>query len=205
MGCFVIFSFTEDETKSELKLKINWTEEFTQDFSFQNEWSYPFGVFLNEFNQPSCDAFCPWKADAMKESGKIKKDSLTSFYKLIDTTHINHSIKSDAWVYEYAGTDNMVFEKQNDGSILGFTICGGATHGSLNIQIKNNSITSWISYNSVRPVDIEKFQLKSGDISLDKKLFDNGIIKAEFNLKFINTLNAKKEIYWNGLIYATYK
>jgi hypothetical protein len=204
--CIVIFSFTKDETKNNLKLKINWVEEFTQDFSFRNEWSYPLGIYRNQFDQLSCDGFCPREIDVMKDSvSRIIEDSLSVFYKLIDTTHINNSIKSDAWVYEYAGIDNIVFKKQKDGSILGFTSCNAETHSSLHIQIRHDSITSWISYNSIKPVDIEKFPLKSGDITFDKKLFNNGIIKAEFNFKFINTLNTKKEIFWNGIIYSTYK
>ena len=45
-----------------------------------------------------CDGLCPQEIDKMKyENGKIYEDSLESFYKLIDTTHIFHSIESDAW------------------------------------------------------------------------------------------------------------
>lgn len=206
--CSIIFlSFTGEQEGSRSKqIIINWTDEFSQDFSFRHKWSYPLGVYRNQYNQLSCDGFCPTEIDVMKApGGRVIEDSLTSFYKIIDTTHINHSIKSDVKVYEYSGMNHIDFEKQQDGSIIGKTRYNASTHTLLYIKILNDSVTTWIDYNSIRSQGVEKFSLKKGEISLDKKLLENGIVKAEFKFEFTNTLDGKFDVFWNGLIYAPYK
>lgn len=204
LTCLTILSFTKkDETKW---ISIKWIDNFVNDFSFKNEWSYPEGVYKNKFGQLSCDGICPPEIDRMKnEEGKICPDSLNAFYAIVDTTHMFHSIKSEAWTYEWAGTDFITFLKQADNSIIGESSCNISTHSSLNIKIKNDSIIAWIDFTSIKNVGQHRFPMTKGQIKIDKLLFDKGIIKAEFDLKFENTLNSEKEMYWKGLIYSNIK
>ena len=199
--CLTILSFTKkDETRW---ISIEWIESIENDFSFKEEWSYPEGVYKNKFGQLSCDGICPSEIDRMKdEEGRIYPDSLNAFYAIVDTNHMFHSIKSEAWTYEWAGTDFMTFHKQADNSILGQSSCNVATHSRLNIRIKNDSVSAWIDFNSITDIGKHIFPLKQGQIKIDKQLLENGVIKAEFDLKFINTLDIEREMYWKGWIYS---
>ena len=59
---------------------IKWVENLAGDFSFIKKWSYPEGVYKNEYGQLSCDGLCPPEIDAMKDStGRIYADSLRAF------------------------------------------------------------------------------------------------------------------------------
>ncbi len=201
LTCLTILSFIKKgETKS---ISIKWVDNIENDFSFKDKWSYPEGVYKNKFGQLSCDGICPPEIERMKnEEGKIYRDSLKEFYKVIDTTHLFHSIKSDAWTYEWAGTDFMTFKKQADNSIIGESSSNVSTHSSLNFRIKNDSVIAWIDFNSITDIGRHRFPMTHGQITIEKKLFDQGIIKVEFDLKFANTLNSEKELYWKGLIYS---
>ena len=201
LTCLTILSFIKKgETKS---ISIKWVDNIENDFSFKDKWSYPEGVYKNKFGQLSCDGICPPEIDRMKtEEGKIYPDSLKAFYKVVDTTHLFHSIKSEAWTYEWTGTDFMTFKMQADNSIIGESYCNVSTHSSLNIKIKNDSVIAWIDFNSIRNLGQHRFPMTHGQITIDKKKFDQGIIKADFDLKFANTLNQEKEMYWKGLIYS---
>ncbi|MEX1003546.1 MAG: hypothetical protein WDZ35_15615 [Crocinitomicaceae bacterium] len=201
LTCLTILSFTnKNETKW---MSIKWVDNFEKEFSFKDRWSYPEGVYKNKFGQLSCDGLCPPEIDRMKdEEGKIYPDSLKAFYQIVDTTHLYHSIKSEAWTYEWAGTDFMTFKKQADNSIIGQSSCNVSSHSSLNIKIKNDSVRAWIDFNSITDLGKHIFPMKQGQIRIDRQLFNQGIIKAEFDLKFVNTLDAKREMYWKGLIYS---
>ena len=43
------------------------------------------------------------------------------------------------------------------------------------------------------------FPMIQGRISIDKKLFEKGIVKAAFDMTFVNTLDADRKMYWKGL------
>ncbi len=204
MACFTVLSFIR---KDEIKwISIKWVDEIERDFSFKDEWNYPEGVCKNKFGQLSCDGICPPEVNRMKDkTGKIYSDSLKAFYEIVDTTHLHHSLKSEAWTYEWAGTDFITFEKQVDNSILGQSACNISTHSSLNIQIKNNAVSAWVDFSSITTTGKYIFPLKQGRIIIDKQLFSRGIIKAEFDFKFEDTLNAEKEMFWRGLIYSEIK
>ncbi len=203
-ACLTIASCSE-KNKTEY-LPIKWVDNIEKDFSFKDEWSYLEGIYKNKFGQLSCDGICPPEISRMiNEEGKIFQDSLSAFYQIVDTSHLYHSIKSEAWTYEWAETDFINFEKQADNSIIGQTVCNASTHSSLIIKIKNNSATAWIDLNSVGKLGKQQFPLNRGKITIDKPLFDKGIIKAEFDLKFVNTLEADNEMFWKGLIYSKIK
>lgn len=193
----------EKETNSDDRINIEWVENLEGDFSFKEKWSYPEGVYKNRHNQLSCDGNCPIEIDRMKdESGKIYKDSLKAFYKIIDTTHIFHSLHSQNKMYEYSGTDFIDFVKQENGIVKGKSINNVSTNSSLNIELQNDSCTAFVIFNSIRGLRINNFPLKNGNIRIDKSLYQNGIIKAVFDFKFENTLESDKKLFWKGEIYS---
>ncbi len=197
------FQTIKKETNSNHKIKIEWTENMEGDFSFKKKWSYPEFVYKNMFGQLSCDGDCPNEIDKMKdESGKIYKDSLQAFYKIIDTTHIAHSLKSENRMYEYSGTDFIEFKKMKSGKIKGKSLVNVSTHSSLIIEIHNDSCSAWVDFNSIRDLGKNIFYLESGTIKIDHIFFEKGIMKAVFDFKFKNTLESDKELFWKGQIYS---
>ncbi len=205
LTCLLCFSFVINNSIENNRnwIAINWVDKLDHDFSFKNKWSYPEGVYKNLFGQISCDGLCPPETDRMKDhEGRIIADSLEAFYQIVDTTHLSHSIKSEVKVYEYSGTNIIRFNKQPDNSIIGQTDCNASTHSSLNIKIKNDSVTAWVYFNSIRDLGTHQFPMKYGQIKIDKKQFEKGIIKAEFDMTFKNTINPDEKLFWKGLIYS---
>ncbi|NMH86288.1 hypothetical protein [Flavivirga algicola] len=184
------------------KTPIEWVNNLKGDFSFKKKWSYPEFIYKNRFGQLSCDGDCPAEVDLMKdESGKIYKDSLQVFYKIVDTTHIFHSLKSESNLYEYAGTNFIEFETLENGIIKGESSNNVSTHSSLVLEFQNDSCSAWIDFNSIRHSTKHILPLEKGTIKIDKILFNKGIIKAVFDFKFKNTLESDKTLFWKGQIY----
>jgi hypothetical protein len=122
--------------KNKKGVKIKWVENMVGNFSFKKNWSYPEGVYKNEFNQLSCDGLCPPEIDRMKNNtGKIIKDSLTSFYKFIDTSHRPHTFKSTAWCYEWAGTNYIEVTRNYKDTVTCYSHVNAATHCRLVLKI----------------------------------------------------------------------
>ena len=189
--------------KDNSKIAVNWVNNLEGDFSFTEKWEYPEGIYKNEFGQLSCDGLCPPEADKMKnKNGKIIPDSLDAFYQLVDTTHLFHTFKSETNAYEWFESNFIKFRKLDDNSISGRSLTAISTHSSLNIDVRNDSATALIDYNSI--VDTTKYRslMKKGEIFIDKFSFKKGIIKAEFNFRFLNTKEKEQEIYWKGLIWC---
>ena len=182
---------------------IDWSDSVEGDFSFTKKWDYPEGVYLNQFGQLSCDGLCPSEIEKMKDSnGKIIGDSLTSFYRYIDTTHQFYSLQSSTNGYEFGETNFMYFTKLLNDTIYGVSDFNTATHSTLHIKFTSHYCMAWIEYNSVRPVPVERFLLLQGHFIYDETLFDKGIIKANFDFKFKNTLETENELFWKGKIYS---
>jgi hypothetical protein len=185
------------------EIEINWVENLNGDFSFTKNWDYPVGVYKNEFGQLSCDGLCPPEIDRMKdENGKIYEESLTGFYKLVDTTHQFHSIQSDAWTYEWAGTNFVTVAKKNADTTICYTHNNVATHSSLILTIIKDKCIPTIELISVTPTGTKIYKCKGGQIEIDKSLLENGIFKANFDFVFDHTENPNKPMYWKGKIYA---
>ena len=182
---------------------LKWIDNLTGDFSFKDDWSYPENIYRNEFGQLSCDGFCPPETDKMKdENGRIYESALSAFYELVDTTHIYHSIQSEAWTYEWAGVNHIIAERINKDTIVCFTQNNAGTHSSLNLIITNNTVKPTIVLNSIIGGSSEKkYRCQSGKMVIDKKLWDKGILKATFEFYFYHDENPKK-MYWKGNIYA---
>lgn len=185
------------------KFEIDWLKEMNEDFSFRDQYSYPEGVYKNQFGQLSCDGICPDGIDIMKDSnGKIIKDSISSFYQIVDTSHIYHSLASQTNVYEWLSADYMVFNQSSNGIIVGESETNVATHSSLFIKLEDNHFDAWIEFISFTNIEKQIFPLKKGTLKLEKEGFDKGIVKGFFDFKFTNTLDPDLEIYWIGKIYS---
>jgi hypothetical protein len=164
--------------------------------------AYPESVYINEFGQVSCDGFCPPETDKMKDkNGRIYEDSLKSYYNLIDTTHLFHSIKSEAWAYEWGETDFITAERTNKDTVICFTQNNAATHSSLNLIITKSTVNPTIVLNSIFNNDIKTYNCKNGEMLIDKNLWKKGILKATFNFEFFN-LESSDKMYWKGSIYT---
>jgi hypothetical protein len=186
------------------EIETRWVDNLTGDFSFTKNWDYPEGVYKNEFGQLSCDGLCPQEIDRMKdENGKIYKDSLTAFYKFVDTTHQFHSIQSDAWTYEWAGTNFVTVTKKNADTTICYTHNNVATHSSLILTITKDKCIPTIELNSVvSSIGKKTYTCKTGRIEIDKNFWEKGILKANFDFVFDHKEKPDKPMYWKGKIYA---
>lgn len=170
------------------------------DFDFQHDWSYPENVFVSQWGQLVCDWICPPELDRMMgDDGKILEDSLTAYYQILDTTHLPHTIKCEASMYEFSGTNFIQF-KETENGIVGTTATNASTHSVLTIQIDNGICYAWVDYNSIRNIGRHRFELLVGRILLDKASFEEGIIKGSFDFRFHNTLDPEMPLFWRGTI-----
>jgi hypothetical protein len=184
-------------------ISVNWVDNLPGDFSFRNKWSYPEGVYKNQYGQLSCDGICPAEIDAMIDSkGRIYKDSLKSFYKIVDTTHLAHSIKCEAWCYEWAGTNFIEVMQKSVDTVECFTSCNAATHCSLHLDFVKDTCYPAIVLKSIVSGGDAIYYCTNGYIKIDKKLWAQGIMKAEFSFNFGNKESPQKPIYWKGKIYT---
>jgi hypothetical protein len=187
-------------------IKIKWVSSIKSGFSFVNKWSYPEGVELNKYGQLSCDGFCPPEAYSMIDStGKIFKDSITAFYKNVDTSHQTYSIYCKAWCYEWASTDFIEAIYKSDDSVYCYTLLNAATHCSLQLNILGDNCFAIIDLNSIFKGGSTKYTCTNGYITVDKNLWKKGIMKAVFSFNFEHKENPKKPIYWNGKILTKIK
>lgn len=209
------------------KLRIKWVTNLPGNFSFKDSWSYPIGVYHNIFGQLSRDGLCPERVYNMKDStGRIPDDSLKTLYTILDTTHQFHSIESEAWAYEWAGTNYLTAKKQKNliatpkldctsvvpktpDTIYCYTATTPATHSSLKLMIIGDSVIPYIELNSIRSIRTHEgftntffYPCKGGTITLDKNLWQMGILKAKFDFIFEHPENPEKPMYWKGNIYT---
>jgi hypothetical protein len=175
---------TEENKSGEVD--IEWLQDLPGDFSFKDNWSYPEGIFKDKSGQLNCDGCCPPEIDGLKnENGKIFKDSLSAFYQLVDTSHQFYSVQSEAWCYEYAGTNFITFIKVDKDSVIGFTKTNASTHSSLHLLINKNKCIPTIELNSVASPKASKIYVsKNGRINIDRELWTRGIMKADFYFTF---------------------
>lgn len=205
---FLSFGFAARSKNNDnyCRVKIQWIDDLKGDFDFSTKWSYPEGVYRNEFGQLSCDLFCPEETEFMKDSvDKIYTDSLTRFYQLVDTTHIHHSIFCEAWCYEMAGTDFITAKRTNNNGIICHTHKNAGTHCSLILEVAGDTCIPRIELQSISSPGIKTYYCKNGFIRIDKHSFIKGILKAEFNFDFNNTDEVARKIFWKGKIYTTIK
>jgi len=194
----------KNEKNASGEVKIIWKDNLTGNFSFAENWEYREGIYKNGFGQLSCDGLCPPEIDRMKdENGRIYQDSLKAFYQLIDTTHQFHSIQSDVWTYDWAGSNFVTATRVNADTTVCYTHNNIATHSSLLLTITNDRCIPIIELNSIAGSAGNKiYTCKSGYIDIDKNLWKKGILKAKFDFTFDHKENPNKPMYWKGKIYA---
>lgn len=186
-------------------VSVEWTENLSGDFSFCKNWSYPEGIFKNEYGQLVCDGLCPEASFNMVDStGRIYPDSITKYYSLIDTTHQQYSIQSEAACYEWAGTDFIDAERISDSEIQFSTLTNIGTHSSLVLTIKDDECIPQIKLYSISSSEVKTFHLKSGYIKIDKELWSKKLLKAEFDFNFHNNHNPNLPMFWRGKIYKEF-
>jgi hypothetical protein len=191
---------------SDMPIKIEWVDNLIGDFSFIGKWTYPEGIYKNEFGQLSCDGLCPPEINVMIDStGHIYKDSLKAFYKIVDTTHQTYSIQCEAWCYEWAGTNSIVAIQKNKDTIECNTACNTATHCCLHFYIINDICYPEVELKSIVANKSMNYPCKNGYIKIDKEILKKGIIKADFDMNFENKENPKQPIFWKGKIYTKIK
>lgn len=183
-------------------IKIEWVDDLQGDYSFAKEWSYHDNVFRNTFGQLVCDGLCPEEISGMRdEAGRIYEDSLTKYYQLVDTSHISHTISSEAQCYEWLGTNSINISRLSANNIKAYTLCNPATHSSLKLYIIDGKCTAEIELSSIASSGQQIFPCNGGNIKIDKKLWDEGVMKAEFDLSFDNHLHPQDSLWWKGRIY----
>lgn len=202
--CVVSSAFTRstDSTDASKQIQIQWVEELPGDFSFRTQWDYPEGVYRNEAGQLSCDGICPERIYAMMKNGRIIADSIAKFYQIVDTTHQFHSIECEASCYEWAGTDYITAEQNEQGSIRCYTLENSGTHCSLILNCSGDRCLPNIELNSITSPGTTTYYCTGGYLKVDKNSWKQRIIKAEFHFDFYNSDAPEDPIYWKGKIYS---
>ena len=118
-----------------------------------------------------------------------------------DTLHIFHSIESDAWCYEWGGTNYITAERINEDTVVCFTECNESTHSSLNLIITENTVKPTIILNSIMDFDEKIYKCKNGQMAIDKNMWKQGILKATFDFDFYHNEDSTR-MYWKGNIYT---
>jgi len=118
-----------------------------------------------------------------------------------DTTHLFHSIESEARCYEWGGTDYITTQRINKDTVVCFTECNAATHSSLNLIITKKTVMPTIVLNSISDFGTKIYNCKSGQMVIDETLWNQGILKATFDFDFYHDDGSNK-MYWKGKIYA---
>lgn len=184
-------------------VEIQWVDSLPGDFTFRKQWSYQPGVSRQPNGQVMCDGLCPPGTEAMLDaSGNILPDSLRAYYRLVDTTHLYHTLASEAHCYEWAGADFIAACRRHD-TIAADTYCNPATHSSLRIRIVGDRCYAKILENSIAASREKKrrvYYCTNGEMSIDKKLLAKGILKATFEFSF-QAPRAMRPMYWRGRIY----
>jgi hypothetical protein len=122
---------------------------------------------------------------------------------LVDTTHQPHTLQSEAWCYEWAGTDFIHAAKTNTDTIKCYTLTNAATHCSLQLAIVNDVCKPIIELISVAKPGRQLYFCKGGQIQMDKQLWTKGVLKANFDFTFHHPENPTQPMYWKGKIYTT--
>ena len=198
-------SFSQTKKKIEkpiAEITVQYTDSLPGDFGFVKDWSYTEGIYKNNNGEVRCDGICPPAIERMKdEAGNIYKDSLKAYFKLLDTTHYYHTLQCEAWIYEFAGTNFINCFINASGFINCYTMNNVATHSSLRLSINGDKCIPTIYLTSILQKTGSKiFKCSSGFIRIDSGMLAKGILKAEFDFNFLNTLEPDKPMYWKGKI-----
>ncbi|MDR2037774.1 MAG: hypothetical protein LBQ60_07615 [Bacteroidales bacterium] len=189
--------------KNDHSVLIEWMDSLSGDFSFKDKWSYPEGIYVNKFGQLSCDGLCPDGIERMKDpDGRIFEDSLEVFYSILDTAHLYHTISCDAGCYEFAGTNFITVRKKGRKTVECYTHTNAATHCHLQMEIFRGRCMPVVVLNSISGKGEVRYTCNGGQIMVDKKMWDKGVMKADFHFTFDHEPYEETPVYWKGRIYA---
>ncbi|OJJ16791.1 hypothetical protein BKI52_33340 [marine bacterium AO1-C] len=193
------------DSLSNTSISIHWVNSLPGDFSFRNQWSYPEGIYRNQFGQLCCDGLCPDGTSHMRNAaGMIYQAYLKKYYQLIDTTHQFYSIQSESNCYEFG---QVYFIKAVHDKASNITKCHTLTnvssHSSLNIEILPLGCKASIELNSIKAATGKQtFHCTSGQIKIDKVAWQAGVLKAAFSFQFYNHLDVQTPLFWKGKIFT---
>ncbi|MBP1673232.1 MAG: hypothetical protein H6Q25_1047 [Bacteroidetes bacterium] len=183
-------------------IKIEWVNDLDGDFSFVNQWSYPEGIYRDEFGVLLQDGISSDIIETLKDStGSIAPESLTYYYTLVDTNHLYHTISGESNCYEWVGTDFVDVFQDDKHQIVCKTQTTVGTHSSLVITIDKNDCSSKIELYTISSPSLIVFYGISGNMKIDKKYWKNGILKCEFEFYFVDPAKPDTPIFWKGKIY----
>lgn len=197
-----LFLNVEAQKKIPSEVVIQWQDSLMGDFSFCKQWSYTDGLVKSDKNEIRCIYNCHPRIEKMyNSSGQIIADSLNAFYSLIDTTHYKHTLECEAWSYEYVQTYFITCIKNEAGFINCYTMTNNFNRSCLRFSITNDKCLPTVQLNSAnKDIGYKIFKIQTGNMNIDKGEFYRGMLKAEFNFTFMNSLDAKKTIIWKGKI-----
>lgn len=207
VGCVLLMHnpARAQDANTPVLIKIRWTTSVPGDFSFSKKWDYPSGIELRPNGKPGCadGGFCPERAyGMMDENGEILPDSLAAFYAFADTAHRHHTIASEAWCYEWAGTDYITVFGDEQDWLQGVTDVNEATHSALRITLAGDTCFAAIELTSIGPGGQRLYVASGGTFVADRALLEQSILKASFDFTFFHPENPAQKMFWKGRIYA---
>lgn len=183
------------------RIAVNYVNTVPGNFSFTTQWSYNENVFRNRFGQLVCDGLCPERLLNLTDStGRILPDSVQVYYSLFDTTHYYHTLNAKSSCSEFAGADFAYAQKQHDGSVLCYTTGGVATHCTLSFTLTADSCVAAAALTSIITGEDQNYTCTAGEISIDKELWKQGVLKGVFRFEFTDVSSGREMIYWEGLV-----
>ena len=186
--------------------KTIWKDTVCGNFNFADRWHYDINVFRSQpWGELVCDFICDERLDNMRDSaGRIIPDSMSMYYKLLDTSHIYNSIECVGWTYGFAGTDDIMVTRDGKNYSC-HTLCNGGMYSSLNIELSDTGSKVWIKFTSPAKNGSGNFYCNGGFIYIDKSELTNNRLKARFDFTFYNHFEPDKQMYWKGYIFAKIK
>jgi len=184
---------------------VKWVDSIIGDFSFNKNWSYPLGVEMKKDGNAGCadGGFCPERCYSMLDKdGIVLIDSAEIFYQLLDTTHEYYSLDSEAWSYEWAGTNFIDCTRLGLDSVICFTRTNIGTHCWLQILIVKDEFYATLHLNSIVQGMDTVFYCTDGLINIDSNLWKKNILKSDFNFNFGQATPMHKAQYWKGKTYS---
>lgn len=196
-------SKTSNVTRSSTAVEVHWKERLIGDFSFTSDWSYEDNVFKNQFGELTCEVDCSERLSAMlDEDGRIFPDSIEAYYSLFDTTHFYHTLASEAFAYEWVGSDFATAVRTSPRSIEVFSHINVGTHSSLVLRVTGSTCVPIVELNSITPLGRVDFSCTGGRVEFEQVAWDSGMVRAEFDLTFNNPISPDEPLSWKGRIFT---
>jgi hypothetical protein len=208
---FILCAFRPVQKKQAATVKpfitITWVDKIPGNFSFIKKWNYHDNVFRNQYGELICDGDCPPNIYELQDSNsRVIKDSMKVYYERLDTSHQYHSMQCDAWTYGWSGTDYVDVLQINKDSFHCTSRSNPGTYSNIHLGINSKNCTPYIVFRSINMrVGTLTYLCTGGFIKIDKNLWKQGIMKAEFSFTYEHNEDPEQPMYWKGKIYAAIK